>query len=93
MSILDAAGDRDYESTLVYTSSDAESIVSVPDSEESEPDSASVNISALAGLAASAEMSQVRWTTLNISAVVTRDHPGQAGLGYLRSRKGSSCCF
>ena len=52
MNILDAADDRDYENTLVYTSSDAESLVSVPDSEESEPDSASVNISALAGLAA-----------------------------------------
>ena len=75
MSILDVADDRDCESTLVYTSSDAESLVSVPDSEESEPDSASVDISALAGLAARAEMSEVRWMTLNISAVVTRDHP------------------
>ena len=59
MSILDAAEDRDCESTLVYTtrSSYAESLVSVPDSEESEPDSDSVDISALAGLAARAEMS------------------------------------
>ncbi len=78
MSILDVADDRDVESTLVYTSSDAESLVSVPDSGGSEPDSDSLDISALAGLAARAEMSAVRWTTL---AVVTRDHPGQAGLG------------
>ncbi len=34
MRFLDPADDRDYESTLAFTNSDAESPVSVPDSEE-----------------------------------------------------------
>ena len=40
MSVLDAADDRDYESTLVFTDSDAKSPVSVPDSDpDSDPES------------------------------------------------------
>ena len=43
MSVLDAADDRDYESTLVFTDSDAKSPVSVPDSDPDSDQESEVN--------------------------------------------------